>query len=227
VRDNPRVPSPTTHNVLQGRRPASARGMLRWATWWTTLRSALRSVQGPPCKVHDGFAAGDLGGAGQVGRLENVLGWYHSHPGYGCWLSGIDVATQLINQQHQDPFLAVVVRMKKGGCPGAGVIFFLECDPLGALGAQVDPVRTAAAGRVELGAFRCYPAVRKASPCRRALFQGFIGGAVWGWTRGTNRRTRPSRSTKRSRLRRLRILASTWTRKPGGAGGKGQRAVPR
>ncbi|GMQ01072.1 hypothetical protein CsSME_00047851 [Camellia sinensis var. sinensis] len=25
----------------------------------------------------------------QVGRLENVVGWYHSHPGYGCWLSSI------------------------------------------------------------------------------------------------------------------------------------------
>ncbi|KAG1867220.1 JAB1/Mov34/MPN/PAD-1 ubiquitin protease-domain-containing protein [Suillus subalutaceus] len=24
-------------------------------------------------------------------RLENAIGWYHSHPGYGCWLSGIDV----------------------------------------------------------------------------------------------------------------------------------------
>ncbi|KAG6585421.1 COP9 signalosome complex subunit 5b, partial [Cucurbita argyrosperma subsp. sororia] len=23
----------------------------------------------------------------QAGRLENVVGWYHSHPGYGCWLS--------------------------------------------------------------------------------------------------------------------------------------------
>ena len=22
-----------------------------------------------------------------------VIGWYHSHPGYGCWLSGIDVST--------------------------------------------------------------------------------------------------------------------------------------
>lgn len=45
-----------------------------------------------------------------VGRLENVVGWYHSHPGYGCWLSGIDVATQKTNQVYQDPFLAVVVR---------------------------------------------------------------------------------------------------------------------
>jgi COP9 signalosome complex subunit 5 len=26
-----------------------------------------------------------------VNRPENVCGWYHSHPGYGCWLSGIDV----------------------------------------------------------------------------------------------------------------------------------------
>jgi len=26
-------------------------------------------------------------------RPEGVVGWYHSHPGYGCWLSGIDVKT--------------------------------------------------------------------------------------------------------------------------------------
>lgn len=26
-----------------------------------------------------------------VNRPEVVCGWYHSHPGYGCWLSGIDV----------------------------------------------------------------------------------------------------------------------------------------
>jgi COP9 signalosome complex subunit 5 len=31
-------------------------------------------------------------------RLENVLGWYHSHPGYGGWLSGIDVGTQRLNR---------------------------------------------------------------------------------------------------------------------------------
>lgn len=65
----------------------------------------------------------------KVGRLENVVGWYHSHPGYGCWLSGIDVATQRLNQLGQDPFLAVVV----------------------------DPTRTCTAGKVEIGAFRTYP----------------------------------------------------------------------
>lgn len=36
-----------------------------------------------------------------VGRLENIVGWYHSHPGYGCWLSGIDCSTQMLNQQYQ------------------------------------------------------------------------------------------------------------------------------
>ncbi len=49
--------------------------------------------------------------AKEVGRPENVIGWYHSHPGYGCWLSGIDVDTQMQNQQYQDPFVAIVVRI--------------------------------------------------------------------------------------------------------------------
>ena len=63
------------------------------------------------------------------GRLENAVGWYHSHPGYGCWLSGIDVSTQMTQQTFQDPFLAVVI----------------------------DPDRTISAGKVEIGAFRTYP----------------------------------------------------------------------
>ena len=50
--------------------------------------------------------------AKQVGRLENVIGWYHSHPGYGCWLSGIDVSTQMLNQQFQEPWVAIVVSLK-------------------------------------------------------------------------------------------------------------------
>ncbi len=65
----------------------------------------------------------------KLNRHENILGWYHSHPGYGCWLSGIDVATQRLNQQWQEPFVAVVI----------------------------DPHRTASAGKVEIGAFRTYP----------------------------------------------------------------------
>ena len=31
---------------------------------------------------------------GQTGRSEMVVGWYHSHPGFGCWLSSTDINTQ-------------------------------------------------------------------------------------------------------------------------------------
>ncbi|KAI2630594.1 COP9 signalosome complex subunit 5 [Hypoxylon sp. NC1633] len=65
----------------------------------------------------------------QGSRAENVVGWYHSHPGYGCWLSGIDVGTESMQQKFNDPFVAVVI----------------------------DPDRTISAGRVEIGAFRTYP----------------------------------------------------------------------
>lgn len=27
----------------------------------------------------------------EVGRVHPTVGWYHSHPSYGCWLSGTDV----------------------------------------------------------------------------------------------------------------------------------------
>lgn len=67
--------------------------------------------------------------AREAGRLENVVGWYHSHPGYGCWMSGIDCSTQMLNQQYQEPWLAIVI----------------------------DPTRTASTGKVEIGAFRTYP----------------------------------------------------------------------
>ena len=30
-------------------------------------------------------------------RMESVVGWYHSHPGFGCWLSSVDVNTQAVD----------------------------------------------------------------------------------------------------------------------------------
>lgn len=69
-----------------------------------------------------------LEAAEQVPTPQKVVGWYHSHPNYGCWLSGIDVRTQQLQQQHQDPFLAIVV----------------------------DPIRTLSNGCIELGAFRTF-----------------------------------------------------------------------
>ena len=65
--------------------------------------------------------------------MENAIGWYHSHPGYGCWLSGIDVSTQMLNQQYQEPWVAIVV----------------------------DPIQTMSAGKVNIGAFRTYPEVSR------------------------------------------------------------------
>lgn len=35
----------------------------------------------------------------QTGRPEMVVGWYHSHPGFGCWLSGVDMNTQSTFEQ--------------------------------------------------------------------------------------------------------------------------------
>jgi COP9 signalosome complex subunit 5 len=68
--------------------------------------------------------------AREQGQMDNAVGWYHSHPGYGCWLSGIDVNTQKTQQQFSDPFCAIVI----------------------------DPDRTVSAGKVEIGAFRTFPA---------------------------------------------------------------------
>lgn len=71
----------------------------------------------------------------EQGRQENAVGWYHSHPGYGCWLSGIDVNTQSMQQSYNDPFVAIVI----------------------------DPERTISVGKVEIGAFRTYPEGHKSS----------------------------------------------------------------
>lgn len=32
----------------------------------------------------------------QTQRTEVVVGWYHSHPSFGCWLSSVDINTQVI-----------------------------------------------------------------------------------------------------------------------------------
>lgn len=45
----------------------------------------------------------------QTGRQEMVVGWYHSHPGFGCWLSGVDVNTQQSFEQLNGRSVAVVV----------------------------------------------------------------------------------------------------------------------
>eukprot|EP01126_Amoeba_proteus_P066935 TRINITY_DN977_c0_g1_i1.p1 TRINITY_DN977_c0_g1~~TRINITY_DN977_c0_g1_i1.p1 ORF type:complete len:332 (-),score=57.20 TRINITY_DN977_c0_g1_i1:43-948(-) len=44
-----------------------------------------------------------------TGRPEIVVGWYHSHPGFGCWLSGVDVNTQHSFEQLNKRSVAVVI----------------------------------------------------------------------------------------------------------------------
>ncbi|BEI90328.1 uncharacterized protein CcaverHIS019_0303980 [Cutaneotrichosporon cavernicola] len=108
-------------------------GRVRDHTFWITDAVAL-PVQGTETRVNAGNEAMEYmvefhSARNAAGQNENQRGWYHSHPGYGCWLSGIDVDTQMTNQTHQDPYLAVVI----------------------------DPNRTVSAGKVEIGAFRTYP----------------------------------------------------------------------
>ena len=45
----------------------------------------------------------------QTGRPEMVVGWYHSHPGFGCWLSSVDVNTQQSFERLHPRAVAVVI----------------------------------------------------------------------------------------------------------------------
>lgn len=61
-------------------------------------------------------------------KKEHIIGWYHSHPGFGCWLSGIDVQTQQLHQGFEDPYLAIVI----------------------------DPIKSIQNGTIDIGAFRTF-----------------------------------------------------------------------
>ena len=57
------------------------------------------------------------------------MGWYHSHPGYGCWLTNtVAFIQEMIYQRFHEPIVAIVI----------------------------DPTRTAFTGKVVIGAFRTY-----------------------------------------------------------------------
>ncbi|EKM56608.1 uncharacterized protein PHACADRAFT_253814 [Phanerochaete carnosa HHB-10118-sp] len=117
--------------------PHEIMGMMQGKVVGTSLvivDSFALPVQGTETRVNAANEANEymvqyVESSNRVSRLEHAVGWYHSHPGYGCWLSGIDVNTQMTNQKYQDPFVAVVI----------------------------DPNRTISAGKVDIGAFRTYP----------------------------------------------------------------------
>jgi len=45
----------------------------------------------------------------RTGRPESVVGWYHSHPGFGCWFSGTDINTQMSFEQLNSRAVGMVV----------------------------------------------------------------------------------------------------------------------
>lgn len=59
--------------------------------------------------VDDVFQAKMMDMLKQTGRNQMVVGWYHSHPGFGCWLSSVDVNTQKSFEQLNSRAVAVVV----------------------------------------------------------------------------------------------------------------------
>lgn len=59
--------------------------------------------------VDDEFQTQMLEMLKQTGRSEIVVGWYHSHPGFGCWLSSVDCNTQQSFEQLHPRAVAVVV----------------------------------------------------------------------------------------------------------------------
>jgi len=45
----------------------------------------------------------------QIEKYNIIVGWYHSHPGFGCWLSGVDINTQKSFEQLNRRSIALVV----------------------------------------------------------------------------------------------------------------------
>ena len=59
--------------------------------------------------IDEGFQVKMVEMLKQTGRNEIVVGWYHSHPGFGCCLSSTDINTQKTFEQQVPRTVAVVV----------------------------------------------------------------------------------------------------------------------
>ena len=59
--------------------------------------------------IDEGFQVRMVEMLKQTGRTEDVVGWYHSHPGFGCWLSQTDINTQKTFETQNERAVAVVV----------------------------------------------------------------------------------------------------------------------
>ncbi len=82
----------------------------------------------------------------QTGRPEIVVGWYHSHPGFGCWLSGVDMNTQTSFERLNAR--AVFLRLFFGDLSSKVITFEIS-----QVAVVVDPVQSVK-GKVVIDAFR-------------------------------------------------------------------------
>lgn len=77
----------------------------------------------------------------QVGRPETVVGWYHSHPGFGPWLSAVDVNTQASFEALNKRAVAVVIDPIQS-VRGKVVIDAFRIIPNAAIITQTEPRQT-------------------------------------------------------------------------------------
>ncbi|CEQ41067.1 SPOSA6832_02763, partial [Sporobolomyces salmonicolor] len=79
----------------------------------------------------------------QTGRPEMVVGWYHSHPGFGCWLSSVDVNTQQVRPPSRFPSSSPLTPARQS---------FEQLNPR-AVAVVIDPIQSVK-GKVVIDAFR-------------------------------------------------------------------------
>jgi 26S proteasome regulatory subunit N11 len=112
--------------------------------------------------VDDAYQASMMERLALVGRPQSMVGWYHSHPGFGCWLSGMDVETARSYEQQLSRSVSIVV----------------------------DPVQSVR-GKVVIDAFRCIPqqmVMMQQEPRQTTSNLGFLHkGSVQAIVNGLNK----------------------------------------
>jgi len=91
--------------------------------------------------VDDAYQAQMMEKLALVGRPESMVGWYHSHPGFGCWLSGMDVETAKSYEQQLQRSVSVVIDPIQS-VRGKVVIDAFRCIPQQMVMAHLEPRQT-------------------------------------------------------------------------------------
>ncbi|OEH74368.1 proteasome regulatory subunit [Cyclospora cayetanensis] len=92
----------------------------------------------------------------RTGRPEMVVGWYHSHPGFGCWFSGIVVANTLLMADTDFMLAAPTIHVAAAvGASWTDVSTQQSFEQLNqrAVGVVIDPIQSVK-GKVVMDCFR-------------------------------------------------------------------------